>query len=330
VSAAIVLAIVVATQNIDDDATEAMRATAAEAIGGEDSVVVREVEVPSDAEALRIERTVHARNVAQVVWLDTTHTRARVRVHVSDTGRWTERSITFSAVDTSVERGRALGFAVTSMLPEEALSARPHRPLPRPEPPPAGPTETESPDDLRTALRLGGIGSVGLGGIAGGVGGSIAGEFFVTPAVSVRIGFGGRSGAVPALAGTDLAGYAGVGGSFWPLPPGHNRRIAVGVRADALALYHSVSNNLLGDFVVRRQSKWLPGIDVLGEVALSLLPALEIIGSLGVEVAFGSTPLVRQQVIGDGTTSMGTPAEPPVGTLPVFRGVAEAGIRVSF
>ena len=329
-SAAIVLAIVVATQNVDDQATEAMRGTAAEAIGGEDSVVVREVEVPSDAEALRIERTVHARNVAEVVWLDTAHTRARVRVHVSDTGRWTERSITFSAVDTPVERGRALGFAVTSMLPEEALSARPHRPLPRPESPPAAPAETESPEDLRTALRLGGIGSVGLGGIARGIGGSIAGEFFVSREVSLRIGFGGRSGSVPALSGTDLAGYAGVGGSFWPLPPGHNRRVAVGVRADALALYHSVSTNRpTADIVARRQSKWLPGIDVLGEIALSLLPALEIIGSLGVEVAFGSTPLANTVTVIDeagGETSTTTPA----GKVPVFRGVAEAGIRLSF
>ncbi len=125
-SPAVVLAIVVATQNVDDQATEAMRATAAEALGGEDTVVVRELDAISDAEALRIEHRIAAQAVAQVQWLDPEHTRARVRVHAVENSRWSERTITFAVVDTSVERGRALGFAVTSMLPEEVLAALPH------------------------------------------------------------------------------------------------------------------------------------------------------------------------------------------------------------
>src|SRR5579862_5846720 len=99
-SPAVVLAIVVATQNVDDQATESMRATAAEALGSEDAVVLREVDETGDPETLRIERLVNARTAAQVLWLDGTHTRAQVRVHVAETNRWIERTIEFAVVDT--------------------------------------------------------------------------------------------------------------------------------------------------------------------------------------------------------------------------------------
>ncbi len=153
-SPAVVLAIVVATQNVDDQATESMRATAAEALGSEDAVVVREVDETDDAETLRIERLVHAQTAAQILWLDGTHTRARVRVHVVETNRWTERTIEFAVVDTPTERGRALGFAVTSMLPEETLAANPHRHIKRP-------ADDGSTPELRTAIRLVALGSTG-------------------------------------------------------------------------------------------------------------------------------------------------------------------------
>jgi hypothetical protein len=307
--AAIVLAIVVATHNVDDQATESMQATAAEALGGEDTVVVREVETPSDAEALRIERSLHSQTVAQVVWLDDARTRARVRVHVAENNRWSERVIAFSNVDTPGERGRALGFAITSMLPEEALAARLHRARAGAARPPADVAK------LRTAVRLSAIGSTGLGGTAGGIGGAIAGEFSLTDATLVRLGFGGRQGSVPALPGSSLVGYAGLGIAFWPLRPGPDRRIAVGLRLDALALYHSVAREAPGR-IAMRQTKWLPGADALAEVGISVLGSFEIVGSAGVEVALGNSQL---QV---GITD---PAE-----IPVLRGVAELGIRLSF
>src|SRR5581483_5922719 len=100
-SPAVVLAIVVATQNVDDQATESMRATAVEALGSEDAVMVRESDDTTDGETLRIERLVRAQTAAQVVWLDASHTRARVRVHVAETNRWTERTIEFAVVDTA-------------------------------------------------------------------------------------------------------------------------------------------------------------------------------------------------------------------------------------
>lgn len=322
-SPAVVLAIVVATQNADDQATEAMRVTAAEALGNEDAVVVREVEVPSDGEALRIERAIPAQTVAQVVWLDPAHTRARVRVHVGQTGRWTERTIVFSSVDTSVERGRALGFAVTSMLPEETLAANLHRRAER------QPVLSKTADgDYGTSLRLGVVGALGLGGNATGLGGAVAGEFYVTPTWLVRLSFSARQGKVPDLSATatDLAGYGGLGVAYWPMTRAPGRSLTLGARVDALVLYHSVKGPILdGDqLVIRRRNKFLPGLGAMGEVAWNVLGPLEMVASLGVEIASGSTPL---------ELTIGPTKEAPAmvkATIPIFRAVGEVGIRLSF
>ena len=324
-SPAVVLAIVVATQNADDQATEAMRVTAAEALGSEDAVVVRELEVPSDGEALRIERAVPAQTVAQVVWLDPAHTRARVRVHAVETGRWTERTIVFSSVDTSVERGRALGFAVTSMLPEETLAANLHRRAERP------PVLSKTADgDYGTSFRLGLAGALGLGaGNATGLGGAVAGEFYVTPTWLVRLSFSARQGKVPRLdaTATNLAGYVGLGVAYWPMRRIPGRSLTVGVRVDALVLYHSVKGPLVDKLVtgeevprIGRLNRFQPGLGAMGEVAWSVAGPLEIVASLGVEVASGSTPLELQK------GSERTQKE----KIPMARAVGEVGIRLLF
>src|SRR6266700_1414259 len=315
-SAAIVLAIVIATHDVDDQATEAMRATAAEALGSEDVVAVREVEVPSDAEALRIERSLRSKTVAEVVWLDAARTRARVRVHVVETNRWTERTIAFSSVDTPVERGRALGFAVTSMLPEEELAANPHR-----RPQQSGPAATP---ELRSSLRLTAAGSTGLGG---GLGGGLAGEFFLTPALLVRLGFAGRQVTLDELkAGptfptpTDLVGYGAVGVGFWPLHAAPDRRVTAGVRVDLLASYHGVTREAR-DGTTKHQSTWTPGMDAMAELGWNVLGSFEIVTSLGIELAFEET-ILRIDDRDDGMVT-----DHP---LPLIRGVAELGIRLSF
>ena len=317
-SAAVVLAIVVATQNVDDQATESMRATAVEALGSEDAVVVRESDDTTDDETLRIERLVRAQTAAQVIWLDASHTRARARVHVAETDQWTERTIEFAVVDTAIERGRALGFAVTSMLPEEALAANPHRKRPA------------KPAELSTAMRLVGVGSTGLGGTAGGYGASIAGEFFVTQTMAVRLGIAGRQGSVAlaGLPGNDRLISGAVGVSFWPRRASFGGILAAGIRVDALLLHHTIYDQR-SSTTTPQSSKNLPGLDALGELALHLGSRVDIIGSLGVEAAIGDTGL-QVEVLDPG----GHPLDPPQfkeqGQIPALRGVAEVGIRVSF
>ena len=307
---AVVLAIVVATQNVDDQATESMRATAAEALGSEDAVVVREVDDTTDGETLRIESLVHAQAAAQVMWLDPAHTRARARVHVAETNDWIERTIVFAVVDTAIERGRALGFAVTSMLPEETLAANPYRAGKRP--------ETAAPE-MRTTVRLAGLASNGLGG---GYGASIAGEFFVTQSTALRLGIGWRQGAVPVLQGHDTAVHAALGISFWPRRPSPERRLAVGIRLDAVALRYTVSDNRVSNdgtvviAITPPQSKTLPAIDALAELALSVTTAVDVVAGLGIEAAISETPIAIEGQVKD--------------TIPALHGLAEMGIRISF
>jgi hypothetical protein len=301
---AVVLAIVVATQNVDDQATESMRTTAAEALGSEDAVVVREVDDTTDGETLRIESLVHAQAAAQVMWLDPAHTRARARVHVAETNDWIERTIVFAVVDTAIERGRALGFAVTSMLPEETLAANPYRAGKRP--------ETAAPE-MRTTVRLAGLASNGLGG---GYGASIAGEFFVTQSTALRLGIGWRQGPVPVLQGHDTAVHAALGISFWPRRPSPDRRLAVGIRLDAVALRYTVSDNRQGMAITPPQSKTLPAIDALAELALSVTTAVDVVAGLGIEAAISETPIAIVGEVKD--------------AIPALHGLAEMGIRISF
>jgi hypothetical protein len=302
---AVVLAIVVATQNVDDQATESMRTTAAEALGSEDAVVVREVDDTTDGETLRIESVVHAQAAAQVMWLDPAHTRARARVHVAETNDWIERTIVFAIVDTAIERGRALGFAVTSMLPEETLAANPYRAGKHPEAPAV--------PEMRTTVRLAGLASNGLGG---GYGASIAGEFFLTSSTALRLGIGFRQGAVPVLQGNETAIHGAVGISFWPRRPSPDRRLAVGIRLDAVALRYTVSDNRPMVAVTPPQSKILPAIDALAELAVSVTTAVDVVAGLGIEAAISETPIaIHGEVKGE---------------IPALHGLAEMGIRVSF
>ena len=311
--AAIVLAIIVATQNVDDQATEAMRATAAEAIGGEDSVLVREVDVPTDREALKTERAVHAMAVAQLTWLDEGHTRARLRVHVAETDRWTERPIAFNAVDSPTERGRALGFAVTSMLPEEVVAANPYRLA-------TARAAAQAAEEQRTSLRLSAIGSPGTGAKWGAV---LALEFLASSAMSLRLGFGGRTGGVPELFGQDTVLYGAVGIAFWPVRPSSAHAFAVGVRVDGLILHHDVTHEEPDRTTTMHQARWLAGADVLGELGWNIAGSLEFVASVGIEAALGDIKLKLGQA--------GAPEPPdPVATIPALRGVGELGIRVSF
>ncbi len=314
-SPAVVLAIVIATQNVDDQATDSMRATAVEALGSEDAVVVREVDETGDAETLRIEHLVHAQTAAQILWLDGTHTRARVRVHVAEGDRWTERTIEFAVVDTPTERGRALGFAVTSMLPEETLAANPHRAK-----------RTADTPELRTAIRLVAVGHTAVSkGNATGLGGSISGEFFVTPVVALRLGLGAWQGSLtlqapsmPAINAQDLVSFAALGISFWPRRPSPDHRIAFGIRVDALLLNHSVTPDQGSP-----QSKPMPGVDAMADFAFSVSSALDIVTSLGIEGALGDTDL-------EIATGPNDPTPQHVETIARIRTAAEVGIRLSF
>src|SRR5436190_22444037 len=113
-SGAVVVAIVVAVGEARTPTTSALVTAAKEALGAAATFRVFEVSPPSDEAALTVEDDLEARAVVTIVWEDAPRLHAHTRMHVSRTDRWTDREIVFEAVDTPVERGRALGFAVAS------------------------------------------------------------------------------------------------------------------------------------------------------------------------------------------------------------------------
>lgn len=78
---------------------------------------------PTDADALLAEAISHPDAVAQVLWEDSRHRHAILRMHFARSQRWVERSFEFSPSDPAIERGRTLGFAAAAMLPEAAEQA---------------------------------------------------------------------------------------------------------------------------------------------------------------------------------------------------------------
>ena len=113
------LVVLVAAGAARDPTTVAMTAAARDALGGA-AVEVRETRVlPNDEAALAAEANVHAEAVVEVGWADGRHRQATLRLHIATAGgRWIERVVRFKPSDAYAERGRTLGFAVASMLPE--------------------------------------------------------------------------------------------------------------------------------------------------------------------------------------------------------------------
>jgi hypothetical protein len=307
-ASAAILAVVVAVGDGQGALATAMVNTAAEALSPVAKVELRELPVPSDDEALRIEDDLGARAVVKLVWMDTAHEEVRIRLHVARTGHWTERHINFAPADTLTERGRALGFAIASMLPEAAPELVPDTFGVAAEPEPL------SRWGLTLAAALGG----GVGGPAAGVGGALALEWFATRALSLRLIGGARDGSLSGqnLSGTDVAIFGGAGAAWWPIPPDIDHRFGLGVRADLLVLDHILSRDSTSG--AEQHSAMLPGADLLLEASYLFGNSAEVVASAGAEVAFGT---VEADVGATGNKAA---------TVPPLRLVGALGVRLRF
>jgi len=141
---AVTLIVLVAAGAARDPTTVAMTGATRDALGGA-IVEVRETRSPLDDDAaLTVETSAHADAVVELGWADRRHRQATLRLHIAAGRRWIERVIRFTPSDAYAERGRTLGFAVASMLPEAAADRT--LPLTNPTPgPPANPTATPTP-----------------------------------------------------------------------------------------------------------------------------------------------------------------------------------------
>ena len=337
-----VLVILVATGAANPTSTAMTRATR-EALGVDARIEMRELgHAPTDADALAVEREVHPDAVVELTWGAANPDDASVRVHVVRTDRWIERSIGFAASDAPPERGRTLGFAVASMMPEVvATAASVPGPTSASGAPPstAGETTTApaatTPPDHRTetplvvpvtpgssprpppfAFDLAVLGTLGIGGSAGALGGAGGLHWFAVGPLSLRLGSEILGGSVDAAQGTLLDVEGSLGIALHPFISSPRHPLGVSVRADYVLFYEALTHTSPAVTSPVTQSRWLSAIDLVLEGDWLFSQNIGLLVGVGAQDSFSPTYVDLQGV--------------RVATLPPLRAKAETGLRVRF
>ena len=300
-------------------ATPALLRAAEEALGGRGRVKVRAFSTNESREAVREQDG----TVTVVLHWEEGGRRAHVRLHVEKSAPWIERDLGFDERDAPEERGRAVGFALAAMLPEQP--ERPQKkpptaapppgsgaPLRQPVPLPASAPEPHSPRlDLAVRAQL----AVGAGGVGGGAGGSLEGQVFLGKWLAAHATVGYRAAQASRAEGTAHHLRAGVGMSVRVRIA---QKLELSPTFDLLVLRDAISHLSpdLDEAEPITQARVLPGMR--GDLRLSWFltesAALEI--AVGSEVAFG-------------TTSVFLEGQPVTSVVPVRLGI-EPGLRVRF
>ena len=314
-TAALTLLVLIASGDAQGPVATSLVRAVREALGADAEIVIREVpRLPSDEEAITLARDVRANAVIELIWKDPEHRRATLHFHAEPTSsRWTDREIGFDATDADAERGRMIGFAVASMLPERAELFPPPAPLLVV---PNGPEERKPLAPAPTGEILRGLGAVDvaaagcLGGDATGIGGVLAARWDFASTVSLRFAGAIRSGQVTAADASSLIFNGAVGLAWRVVPATTTRSFGIGIRADVLAIRYRLSRS------ASHATLWLPGADVALEGSWMFAERMALFVAVGGEVAFGATGVFLHSE--------------QVTTISPLRAVGEAGIRVHF
>lgn len=188
------------TSAIRSEIEVALDAPGCVVVVGDDDVTTRDDEV-------LFADVVGARAVADVRFADPAHTQATIAIH--GVGRtWVRRDLTFPQVEPPVDRGRTIGLLIASTLaterhlleiPPDAPTEVPQTPAPAPPPSdrPARPRASTSSAGATWFIDIGGRASSGLGGAAGGLGGTLALHRLLSGSLGLRAGIGARVGSIP-------------------------------------------------------------------------------------------------------------------------------------
>lgn len=313
-------------------------------------VVVRPRGDTSDGAWLSAGRDEKAALVGVVTWSEK---QRRVTVHFvrPEEGRWTDREIRFDATDASAERGRTVGFALASMVPEEVLakanaeaaanaaanataaananantnattattatpSTTPQAtPVARSQPAREEPPPTPLGARQRPSIEAVGLGAIALGGYGGGLGASLAGRIPFGGGFRVRLAASARSSDIaPAQASSRV--YAASAGLAWQTWVDAQRRWSAGARVDAIVQRHQLVHFSADDPEPATQARIVPEVGGALEVGWRFTEQAAVIAAVGLEAAMGtSSVVVRGQQVAE---------------IAPVRGVGEAGLRVSF
>ena len=175
-----------------------------------------------------------------------------LRVHSTQGRRWIEKRIDFDVADAVEERGRALGYALATMLPStKSDESEEPKPLPTPVPAPSArllaqerggresvlsvsnhPVTVGSPEvafDLLASVAS------GFDGIAN-AGGAGAFSWFPRSHISLRLGISVRAGAISAASASTLTVSEGAGVAWHPWRVSRGQRAGLSLRMDCLVV----------------------------------------------------------------------------------------------
>jgi hypothetical protein len=327
-AAVVSVVVILATGEPGDGSTRAIEQSLHSALGS-DAVITVKTTPPTDAADAALASAAsadHTTLLGVVSWSDR---QRRVTLHfVTPPGdRWTDREIRFDAADAPTERGRTVGFALASMVSDEARAANP-APAPAPAPAQPGPSVaapvvsgsdhpagSAPPRLTRLAFDASAVGVSGIGGYAGGVGGVLGFRVSLAGPLAVRVAVGARVGEVsPAQATSRI--YGGALGLAWQPFLDDERRWSAGARLGAVLLRHELVHFSDDDPLPAHLARFMPGLDAALEGAYRLADYASLIAAGGTEIAFGETDVYLH---GSRVTSI-TPV----------RLFLETGLRVAF
>ena len=330
--AAVSVLVVLTTGDPGDGSTRAIEQALRTALVRDATVVVRpSAGGTSDEDLAALGDAEHANLIGVIAWSEH-QKRVVIRFLKLPGRRWTDREVRFDAADAPTERGRTVGFALASMMPDDAVAEpKTAAPTPPPPPPPDAGAVTEPPASFRApeqprppaplprpnpfALDAAALAVAPTSGYGGGAGGTLALRVPIVGALGARGALSARAESIgPAQASARAFGAtAGVAWQPW-LDAG--RRWGAGARIDALVLFIDVAHLSEDDAQASHRSRFLPGVGAALEGTFRFSDHVSLIGAVGTEIVFGQTDLYVQ--------------ERRVTSLPPTKLLAELGFRVFF
>jgi len=269
----------------------------------------------------------HATLLGVVAWSERQR-RVVIRFVTLPGGQWSDREVRFDKADAPIERGRTVGFALASMMPEEAFAPSPAPPVgppPASQPAVAAPVAPARPLDLRPAapppranplaLDASGLAVAAPTGYGGGAGGGFAVRVPLAGPLGARAAAGARAESIgPAQATLRVIG--GAVGLAWQPWLDAQHRWGVGARVDALLVHLDVAHLSEDDAQAAHLSRLMGGLDAAVEGTFRFAEHAGVVAAVGSEIVFGRTDIFVH--------------ERQVTSLPPVKLMAELGLRVSF
>ena len=291
---------------------------------------------PTDDALEAAARARGASAAARLVWGGARRTRVALDVYLVASDRTVHRVLDFEPEDEPVERARAVGLVLASLLqndeegrPPSTRAPPPPAPEPPPQPPATPPPPAGAPSDVTTPAAVPAPASTGpwaldgfvdggraFGGAGAGIGGGLAARLQLQPTWGGRLGLHARGGSVAVAQASSLAVALSAGGFRRLLESRGPRSWELAARTELMLMYEALTHFSSDDPAPVRRGRFLPGAAVLleGQWRVSTSAALHL--AVGLEAAFGVTRVV---VRGN-----------EVAQLAPIRGVLEVGFRARF